>query len=169
MGNLNKNQKIKILFLVLSLIWMGVIFMFSSRDGTISSNDSLKVGMTTGKIFVPDFEKKSLAEQIAFALGIDHPIRKLAHSMEYAVLGMLLVGFLYNRERKFYSFILAYIIAVLYAATDEYHQLYVPGRSGEIKDVFIDGFGAICGLSFLAVIMYLCHRHKNKKSNIYSK
>lgn len=158
-------KKYRIIFLILSLIWMVVIFTFSSRDGTTSSGDSLKVGLTTGKIFVPEFEKKSMAEQIAFALGIDHPIRKLAHSTEYAVLGILLIGVFYLPDKKFVSYLLAYIFSVIYAATDEYHQLFVPGRSGEVKDVMIDGFGAICGILFVAIIIHIINRRRMKSRN----
>ncbi|UYJ41604.1 MAG: VanZ family protein [Lachnospiraceae bacterium] len=36
----------------------------------------------------------------------------------------------------------SWMIAVLYACTDEYHQLFVPGRSGQLRDVMIDAVGA---------------------------
>jgi VanZ family protein len=48
----------------------------------------------------------------------------------------------------------------LYAASDEFHQLFVPGRSGEVKDVLIDSAGAVTGalLFYLALRLYENYR-----------
>ncbi|WP_245575523.1 VanZ family protein [Alkalicoccus chagannorensis] len=46
----------------------------------------------------------------------------------------------------------ALIICVVYAASDEYHQTFIPGRSGEVSDVVIDGIGAFVGISFYLLI-----------------
>jgi VanZ family protein len=51
-----------------------------------------------------------------------------------------------------YSFILCF----LYACSDEIHQLYVPGRSGNIKDVFVDSIG----ISLVLVVYYFKKRGK---------
>ena len=50
-----------------------------------------------------------------------------------------------------------------YAATDEFHQLFVPGRSGQLKDVLIDTAGGALGLGLLALILYLKRRRKMKE------
>ena len=59
---------------------------------------------------------------------------------------------------------IAAIFAVLYAASDEFHQLFVPGRAGSIRDVIIDGTGAVLGVCiFVGVkkcISFLWNRHK---------
>ena len=39
-------------------------------------------------------------------------------------------------------------IAALYAVTDEFHQLFVPGRSGQFSDVVLDSAGALAGLLY---------------------
>ena len=51
-------------------------------------------------------------------------------------------------------------IAVLYASTDELHQLFVPGRSGQVNDVLIDGCGAVIGALIIWGISYLIHKKK---------
>ena len=53
--------------------------------------------------------------------------------------------------------------AFLYACTDEFHQRYVPGRSGEFRDVCIDTCGAIVGVLIIYVIVNIIKK-KNKKS-----
>ena len=69
-----------------------------------------------------------------------------------------------NRKRLLLSIFLAF----LYACTDEIHQLFVPGRSGEIKDVCIDTCGAFIG----ALIVYgisKISKNRKKLSNMANK
>lgn len=104
-------------------IWLGVIFVFSS---------------------LPDL-KSDLPGLFDFIL------RKAAHIFEYAVLGFLLFrGF---RRGQGYSakqaFIFSFSLSALYAVSDEWHQTFILNRSGEIKDIFIDSFGAFLSLSVL--------------------
>lgn len=135
------------LFIIFTLIWMAFIFSFSSRSGDVSSQDSNHVGMIIGEVFVPGFEQWNDTKQDDFADAIDHPIRKTAHAMEYAVLGFLTAGIFADQKNlgKLRIFI-PWLIAAGYAATDEFHQLFVPGRSGQISDVLLDSAGALSGV-----------------------
>jgi VanZ family protein len=73
-------------------------------------------------------------------LGVwDTILRKLAHTLEYAVLGALLI----RAVRRPW---LAFVLAVLYAASDEFHQTFVPGRHGSPVDVAIDAVGIALGI-----------------------
>jgi len=72
--------------------------------------------------------------------GWDLVIRKLAHAAEYAILGALLVRAT-DRAR------LAFALAVIYAASDEFHQTFVEGRVGAVHDVAIDAVGAAIGIA----------------------
>ena len=135
------------LFIIFTLIWMAFIFSFSSRSGDVSSQDSNHVGMIIGEVFVPGFEQWNDTKQDNFADAIDHPIRKTAHAMEYAVLGLLTAGiFADGRKSWKWRMVLPWLIAAGYAATDEFHQLFVPGRSGQISDVLLDSAGALAGV-----------------------
>jgi len=71
--------------------------------------------------------------------GWDLVLRKLAHMAEYAVLGALLL-------RATGRAGLAVALGTLYAASDEIHQAFVPGRSGRPLDVAIDAVGVACGV-----------------------
>jgi len=71
--------------------------------------------------------------------GWDLALRKLAHAAEYAVLGALLV-------RATGRGGLAFALGTLYAASDELHQTFVPGRMGSPLDVAIDAVGVACGV-----------------------
>ena len=143
-------------FVVLSVMFAAVIFCFSARNGIESTEDSYAVGMEVGRIVHPDFEEWSGDEQLTFAEKVDHPVRKLAHATEYAVFAMLLCGvWLDARRKRKVSALFAWGTATVYAATDEFHQLFVPGRSGQVKDVLLDSCGAAVGVLILMLVAVL--------------
>jgi VanZ family protein len=74
--------------------------------------------------------------------GWDLVLRKTAHAAEFAVLGLLLARAL-GRE------LLALLLGIAYAATDELHQAFVPGRHGSVWDVLLDSVGVALGILLL--------------------
>ena len=80
-------------------------------------------------------------------------VRKTAHFTEYAILGSLFFFNLRNTPLGLIKHPLAtsILFSFLYACTDEIHQIFVPGRSAQFRDVLIDTLGA----SFGAIITYL--------------
>lgn len=78
---------------------------------------------------------------------LHHMLRKNAHFIAYLILGILVMNALRSsREYGYQSIALALLICALYAISDEIHQIYVPGRSGELRDVMIDSVGASVGI-----------------------
>lgn len=153
-----RSTKRQIVFIVLSVLFAVMIFCFSARNGVESTEDSYAVGMEFGRITHTDFKNWSEDAKLAFAEKVDHPIRKLAHATEYAVFAMLLCGAWFDgrRKRKLSAFF-AWGTATVYAMTDEFHQLFVPGRSGQVKDVLLDSCGAAVGVLILMLVMLLIH------------
>lgn len=82
-------------------------------------------------------------------------VRKTAHFIEYAILGSLfflnLKSWQKPKNSTSMNMLLSLIFSFLYACTDELHQIFVPGRSAQFRDVLIDTLGA----SFGALITYL--------------
>ena len=76
----------------------------------------------------------------------DWIIKKGAHVTEYAVLGWLVQRALGQRR----AWWLSWLVAVAYAATDEFHQSFVPGRRPAAADVMIDAVGAAIGAAVAA-------------------
>lgn len=150
----------KIIMLSLTVMWMAVIFWFSSAPAEESSNMSLSAGRAAAKIFIPDFEEWSPRRQEAFAERIDYPVRKTAHAGEFAALGILMLGTVssFSKRPFIHKGIIAWMLTAFYAATDEFHQLFVPGRSGQISDVLLDSVGAAAGIFLYIMIKYLA-RH----------
>lgn len=123
------------------------IFTMSAKEADESSQMSLEVGRMVGSILYEDFKVMTAEEQDKFAFSIEFGVRKTAHMMEYALLGLLLAAAI-GKERAKY----ALLIGVLYAGSDEFHQLFVAGRSGKITDVMIDSAGVFLGVLFYLIL-----------------
>jgi len=78
-------------------------------------------------------------------LGYDWWLRKAAHMVEFGILCFLLFrALVVSHEFSIKSaLIISIIFSMLYAASDEYHQTFILGRSGNIQDWGIDGAGII--------------------------
>lgn len=143
---------------------MVMIFLFSSQPATKSNE--LSTGFTRvlieilGKILPVEIETSTIIKSVG---QLNHYIRKFAHFSVYLVLGILVWRALTNSKYKNKKFITALIICVIYAATDELHQLFVPGRGGQLKDVFIDSLGALVGIT-LSEIMYKLKRKQAQQT-----
>lgn len=148
------NNKAKIVVaLLLIIIWMIIIFIFSAMAGDDSSNLSSGVLHTILKI-VPGLAENPYTHLI---------IRKLAHGCEYVILSLLIVNLEYqiNNKINIKTIIIAIVGSFLYACTDEWHQTFVSGRSGNIVDVGIDTLGAtIAGI--IVYLSYLINRKRRK-------
>jgi VanZ family protein len=117
--------------------WMGLIFYLSHQPADESSE--LSAGIMQAVLGV-------LGPFIPFAEETFHTIiRKTAHVTAYAVLGFLSIhAFTVSglKNSAFYALLLSFF----YAVTDEIHQLFIPGRSGEVSDVLLDTMGALIGI-----------------------
>ena len=80
----------------------------------------------------------------------------------YAVLAVLSSSALLIRrhtDKPWNKLLQSFAFCALYAATDEIHQLFVPGRGGQIRDVLIDSSGALIGLLFVFAL-YAALKHR---------
>lgn len=151
---------------ILILLWMIVIFAFSAQPAQQSSRSSgilaYKITKWKSDLFRQD---KSKAELTAQAESMQLIIRKGAHMAEYALLALLLYLHLryYSLDKKQVA-LLALGITAGYAATDELHQLFVPGRAGRLSDVCIDSLGGILGISFGITILHLQEKWNIRKN-----
>ena len=138
-----------------ALIMMVIIFCFSSQPGSVSSdlssgiiNKVIRLAESTGVIQLTAQQRNEWNEALQF------PARKAAHMIEYAILGILIAfPFWVSGSRKKGIFLYSFLTGILYAASDEIHQLFVPGRAGQIRDVIIDGIGVLLGCSLFIRIV----------------
>jgi len=115
------------------------IFVHSMMPATVSAQESgglLRILEPFLKLFLPE------------RIIQDHFLRKAAHFSEYALLGFE-SGFLFphrDSHEKQYSRSTRLGIGLFTAFTDETLQLFTEGRSGELRDMWIDLFGYVTGL-----------------------
>lgn len=164
-----KGRAVSVIFWGLLILWTVFIFCMSAQTGSESSGMSSPFAVKAASIVVPGYEKMTDDEQQAAASEIEVIIRKTAHFTEYAILGFLiyLVVQMYVSKRLI-SFFCAWGFSVLYAASDEIHQLFVSGRSGQIKDVCIDAAGACAGVLACIFILFILFLVKNKNERLVS-
>lgn len=137
----------KTVLYILIILWMVLIFSFSNQkaDDSAKLSDGV-IEKTIGNIYKmthKNVEDKKLDE---IKEEYTHITRKTAHFTIYTILG-LLVGLLlkeYNIGNKVILY--GILICMCYAISDEIHQIFVSGRSGEIRDVLIDTCGSTIGI-----------------------
>lgn len=131
-----------------------MIFYLSSQNAEISSETSGSVIESVAGIFYPGFSDMSAAEQDEIVGAFQFIVRKTAHFSLYAVLGVLsfLSVISYKNIKYRIRILISAGICLLYAASDEFHQLFVAGRSGEIRDICIDFCGSLIAIAVLALL-----------------
>jgi VanZ family protein len=144
------------IYLTLTILIMIVIFVFSSQDATQSGELSNGTLVWVEKIFLGGQAAKTT--EIGIFL-----VRKTAHLSIYLCLGVSSALTVREFRPKGHPYLWAWLIAAAYAATDEFHQYFVPGRSCEFRDVCIDALGALVGV----VIVWFVQRQKAKKYEKY--
>lgn len=141
MQNESKNKVLAVVFWILSGVCMGLIFWFSSREAGQSAHQSEIILKIVRAIFGEN----------AFS---DYIIRKAAHFCEFALLAFLFnFALLYTTGKKHIP--LGIALTSLYAASDEFHQLFVLGRSCQANDWLLDTCGGAAGAIFFIVIFLI--------------
>ena len=140
---------------VLLAVLMIAIFLLSAQPADDSAMTSSRFAEFAVKILfhhnytslTPEFKKETVS-------AITFIIRKTAHFSEYALLGFLWYILLKDtRSGMFISLSMTF----LYAVSDEFHQLFVAGRSGQLRDVLIDTSGGLFGILVAFVLICVVH------------
>ena len=159
---LNIKKKI-IISWTLVILWCCLIFFLSSMDTSESNSKSMKTIESTIEITnKTGITDKHLSEgkvkQVTKKLN--KPLRKIAHASEYFILTILLIIAFINSDlcRK-RIYLIAIIVCFLYACTDEYHQTFINGRTGQLIDVLIDISGGLIS----CIIMFIRNNFKKVK------
>lgn len=169
-----KKKRVTVVIILISLVllWILGIYKLSSMN-TDNSNgkssgiigifieDTLEVtnkyGITSS---YPNEEKLERASQL-----LNAPLRKVMHASVYFVLAFLIIfvtNYLFHNKKYLLSAIIAIVLVIIFASFDEFHQTFVEGRTGAIKDVLIDTAGGITGILFYGTY-YFVYRRGYKK------
>lgn len=153
-----------------------LIFNFSAQDGPTSGSLSYKVSYAVislaNRLFSFDF---SDAELVSRTEAIQLIVRKLAHISEYFVLALsiylpLRIWLPYKgiaiSEKYFYIHLIlpVFLLSVLFAGADEFHQSFVPGRCGTPVDVLVDSIGIVTA----CILLMICSHCIKKRRNLHN-
>jgi len=167
------NLKIIIKLTIKLLVWVPpviialFIFGFSSQNAEQSSGLSGKAATAIIHLASDSHIVNVNPENEAqFIENLQYPIRKCAHMTEYMIFTLSVVLALYVWDVKIKRlYMIAFTVSVIFASTDEFHQLFVSGRSGRAVDVLIDSTGAAIGL----LIVWGVRKNIIKRKNIVKK
>lgn len=138
----------KLKYFIPAICWMIFIFIMSHTNGNDSSNQSNYIAKIILEFINIDYDTLTFI------------IRKIAHMSEYAILLLFIYYGIHKTIVYKYNLLISFLISFIYACSDEIHQLFISGRSGQLIDVLIDTSGALIMLS----IIYLWQ--KRKKPNL---
>lgn len=163
-----KRVVVVIIFCVIALLWILGIYKLSSMN---TSNSNGKSSGIIG-VFIEDTleitNKYGITKshpddgKIEKASGLlNAPLRKVVHASVYFVLAIVIIfvtNYLFYNKRYLLSAIITIVLIILLASFDEFHQTFVDGRTGSIKDVLIDTAGGMVGILFYGSYYYVYKR-----------
>ena len=150
----------------LLIIWMIVIFILSSQNADKSSDTSGSLLTFILNITYKGFKDLNASEQFSILETYQHIIRKFAHFFIFGILGALAVNAYKSLRIKDNGKVamLAFATCVVYAITDEIHQLFVPGRAFEVTDIIIDSSGSFIFIAISLLIIFLIENRRESYS-----
>ena len=141
------NYKIVISWLLV-VLWMIGIFILSSMDSELSnakSKDTINTVVESSVVVTnKDISKDNLNSIVNV---LNKPLRKCMHSFVFFILVILFINAFNNSNiRNHRCYLLSIFLSFIYACFDEFHQLYVVGRTGQFMDIGIDMIGVLIGV-----------------------
>ncbi|WP_017755454.1 VanZ family protein [Calidifontibacillus oryziterrae] len=156
-----------------TLIWASIIFLFSSQTYEVQSLRPYirnYVDLATVTELFSNFQfvyagKRISVHTVGAEVFLEFCIRKGAHFAIFFILGWLLFRALIStfQLRQFRTIALCTLLIILYAASDEVHQMFTVNRTPSIHDVFLDIIGGLFGI-LLSSIQYRVRTSKIKRA-----
>ena len=147
------------LLVILILLNMAFIFYNSAETTTVSNDASMKIVRLAAPAVVQDYKEMPNSAKNEVLTKANSIIREFAHTLEFASLGLFIMLYLwtypvFSKKRLTYGqrLLITVSFCLLYAISDEIHQLFVSGRTCEIIDVVFDTFGASLGALLVMVL-----------------
>lgn len=155
------------MFLILAAcFYYFFIVRLSAQDHEESTSLSMEIAERIAKFFCSFGKEKSIGDVFSLANYFEHPIRKIAHFAEYGIFGSLLAG-TYLPVMKIIRrdtggsggmYRQNIMVVFIFAALDEFHQYFVPGRFASVWDILLD----TAGCAFFLIFVY--HIFDRKKT-----
>lgn len=154
--------------IIACLLWMGFIFYQSSKTSQQSNKMSYEIVE-----YIEQFQKQeNKIENVEVSMNEDSEfdfvkvnvfIRKSAHFFEFFILAILLRWVLIEYQVVGWKLVSYTLLGVLlYAMSDEFHQLFIEGRSARFLDIMVDFMGGATALLSIQFVFYLKQLGVNK-------
>jgi VanZ family protein len=162
--NIRKTNTIRWIFIIMLLGWMVLIYIKSNepyKDQDIRPFLTDLIPQTFLNSWLPHLEFYYSGDLLTWKepyILLEFFFRKSAHVTEYAILTALWIGTLRYTTVNKYKWLLSPILAILYAASDEWHQSFVLGRTGHAIDMAVDSIGIL-----LVMLVWLASKWRNRK------
>lgn len=156
-----------ILIILFIILWMFTIYKFSAMTSNESNNISKNIIIVAIKNTLNITNKIGITNKYPSDEAINKyvkkwngPLRKFAHASVYLILANILMLLIVQfKTNKIYLYnIFSIIFCFGFACSDEYHQLFVSGRTGQVMDILIDTLGASIGCIIFDIIYNLCKK-----------
>lgn len=146
-GQIKKeSHKGKLIALLLVLVGVGAAFYFSAQPASISK-------LQSGSIL-------EIFKAFGFENVTMHFVRKLAHFVLFGSIGAAFTFALSFKLAGFKLFQASFLLTTFMAILDETHQMFVPGRGPQVKDVLIDASGAFVAVLLLTTTIYFIKKRR---------
>ena len=153
--------------LVMLVMWQ--IFSFSHQKAAVSLEQSGGATETIMGIVSDNFHELPKKDKQTVIDQLQQLTRKSAHLIIYFVLGFLCCNMFYSfKIRMIKSGILALVLSVVYAISDEIHQYFIPGRACAVSDMALDSAASLVGVVVFAatalLILAIIRKIKEKRT-----
>lgn len=156
---------IPVLGCILTVSWMLVIFYFSSQSGAALENHKSFLLNFAVRIFEGNrFSSYPMDTQNEILRKYSFYISKTAHFLEYGILCYFCVLIFFYLKKYHLRYIISLLICILYAFSDEYHQVFSSGRTPRILDIMIDFLGALAMVLLVELVITWIYIIKRGKS-----
>lgn len=161
---MNKSLVKKIIYGLLIVLWLGLIFYFSHQEAEKSEKVTAGVASDIVETVESGDAASPAKEEHWDKVGeIFTPLRKCAQVFEFFVLGLLVINFVKEFKFSFKEIIIISLIAcLLFGVGDEFHQSFIAGRAGTLKDVAIDFVSSTAAILIFAFIKNKLDLKKSK-------
>lgn len=155
---------LKLLLWLPALLWYRVIWGFSAQTAAVSGDLSDRLLWRLMALVSPAFAGADAVTQNAAVELLSFFERKAAHMFLYFVLILLLwLALLPLIQGKRHQIPLAAVLCAVLAGLDEYHQTFIPGRSGELRDVCVDLAGAAVAVALVTLLLWAARWRKDDR------
>ena len=164
---------IAVIFMIITVAWIVMIFHFSNQTATQSTNTSNAVINLINELLGVEIQDATVIRKVAHATEFAlltffsyialSSTNKISNKTSYAESPVKLM-----RSDNEMNIVFTLWFTILNAIFDEYHQLFVDGRDGAIKDVLIDLIGIVIVLIIIRIVFTIYLKTKGRSEVVYN-